>query len=193
MDYRGRLVASHGGAADGMYSRVVLVPEERLGMVILTNGMTSLQTALSYRILDAVLGGEERDWSTEYLERHRRGQQRWAEQWVEWEDARVEGTRPSLPLDGYAATYGGALYGDATVTVENDALVLRLLPNPDLVADLSHWHHDTFLIEWRHEFPWFDRGWAQFLLDRTGAAVEMRLDVPNEDFWFQELEFRRQD
>jgi len=193
MDYHGRLVASHGGAADGMYSRVVLVPEERLGMVILTNGMTSLQTALSYRILDAFLGTAERDWSAEYLARHRRGQERWAARWSQWEDNRVLGTQPSLPPEGYTGTYGGDLYGDATVLIENGTLVLRLQPNPDLVADLSHWHHDTFLIEWRHEFPWFDRGWAQFVLDRTGAVAEMRLDVPNEDFWFHELQFRKQD
>jgi CubicO group peptidase (beta-lactamase class C family) len=193
MDYLGRKVVSHGGAADGMYSRVVLVPEEKLGMVILTNAMTSLQTALSYRILDAFLGGTERDWSAEFLESHRRGQQRWAERWAQWDGERAQDTTPSLPLDGYAGTYRGPLYGDATVKLEDGALVLRLLPNPDLVADLTHWHHDTFLIEWRHEFPWFERGWALFVLDRNGAIVEMKLDVPNEDFWFTELELKKQD
>jgi CubicO group peptidase (beta-lactamase class C family) len=191
MDYLGHKVASHGGAADGMYSRVVLVPEENLGMVILTNSMTSLPTALSYRILDAYLGGAERDWSSELLADDSRGKERWADRWAQWERERVPNTTPSLALDQYAGTYGGALYGDATVTLENGALVLRLLPNPDMVADLSHWHHDTFLIEWRHEFPWFDRGWAQFALDRTGNVEEMKLDIPNEDFWFTELEFRK--
>ncbi len=191
MDYLGRKVVSHGGAADGMYSRVVLVPEEDLGIVILTNAMTSLQTALSYRILDVFLGGSERHWSAEFLDIHRRGRERWAQRWTRWELERVPNTTPSLALEDYSGTYGGALYGDATVTLEDGSLVLRLLPNPDLVADLSHWHHDTFLIEWRHEFPWFDRGWAQFILDRAGTAVEMRLDVPNEDFWFHELEFRK--
>jgi hypothetical protein len=191
MDYRGRMVASHGGAADGMYSRVVLVPEENLGMVILTNSMTSMQTALSYRILDAYLGGEERDWSSEFLADHRRGKEQWARRWAEWESERIPNTRPSLDLEQYAGTFGGALYGDATVELENGALVLRLLPNPDLVGDLTHWNYDTFLIEWRHEFPWFDHGWVQFVLDRNGDVAELKLDVPNEDFWFTELEFKR--
>ena len=53
MDYRGRKVASHGGAFDGMYSRVALVPEEILGVVILTNSMSWISTALTYQILDA--------------------------------------------------------------------------------------------------------------------------------------------
>ena len=191
MDYRGRMVASHGGAADGMYSRVVLVPEEHLGMVILTNSMTSMQTALSYRILDAYLGGQERDWSSEFLADHRRGQEQWAQRWAQWERERIPNTSPSLDLDEYSGTFGGPMYGDATVELEDGALVLRLLPNPDLVGDLTHWHHDTFLIEWRHEFPWFDDGWAQFVLDRNGDVAELKLDVPNEDFWFTELEFRR--
>lgn len=193
MDYRGRMLASHGGAADGMYSRVVLVPEEDLGMVILTNAMTSLQTALSYRILDAYLGGEVRDWSAEFLVDHRRGKERWAERWAQWQRERVSNTTPSLELEEYTGTFGGALYGDATVELEDGFLVLRMLPNPDLVGDLTHWHHDTFLIQWRHEFPWFDDGWAQFVLNRNGKVVEMKLDVPNEDFWFHELEFRKRE
>jgi CubicO group peptidase (beta-lactamase class C family) len=193
MDYRGRMIASHGGAADGMYSRVVLVPQENLGIVILTNSMTSMQTALSYRILDAYLGGEERDWSAEFLVDHRRGKERWAERWAQWERDRIPNTTPSLELGEYTGTFGGALYGDATVELENGTLVLRMLPNPDLVGDLTHWHHDTFLIQWRHEFPWFDDGWAQFVFNRNGKVVEMKLDVPNEDFWFDELEFRKRD
>ncbi|MBE0595029.1 MAG: serine hydrolase [Gemmatimonadales bacterium] len=193
MDYLGRKVMSHGGAADGMYSRVVLVPEERLGMVILTNSMTSLPTALSYRILDAYLGGPERDWSAEFLAADNRGAERWAARWAQWDRERVPNTTPSLALDGYTGTFGGPLYGDATVTLEDGGLVLRLLPNPDLVGDLTHWHHDTFQVVWRHEFPWFGRGWVQFVLDRTGRVVELRMDVPNEDFWFNELEFKKRD
>jgi len=162
-------------------------------MEILTNSMTSMQTALSYRVLDAYLGGEERDWSAEFLVDHGRGKERWAERWAQWERERVPNTTPSLELEDYTGTFGGALYGDATVELENGALVLRMLPNPDLVGDLTHWHHDTFLIQWRHEFPWFDDGWAQFVLNRNGTVVELKLDVPNEDFWFHELEFRKRE
>ena len=56
-DDRGRLVVSHGGGYDGMFSRVVLVPEEKLGMAVLTNSMTSASTAVTNMILDAYLGG----------------------------------------------------------------------------------------------------------------------------------------
>ena len=48
------------------------------------------------------------------------------------------------------------------------------------------------LVRWRRPFPWFGEGTVQFVLDAYGAVAEMKIDVPNEDFWFTELEFRRQ-
>lgn len=193
MDYRGRKVMTHGGGYDGMFSRVALVPEEGLGVVVLTNSMTSLPVALTYRILDAYLGGEARDWTGEYLERAKESRQRTAERRRKFAEERVEGTSPSLPLEDYTGTYGGPMYGDARVTLEDGHLVVSFLPNPDLVGDLTHYHYDAFVIEWRRDFAWFDEGTVQFLLDTSGAVSEMKIDVPNEDLWFHELEFKRKE
>jgi CubicO group peptidase (beta-lactamase class C family) len=190
-DYRHRFVAEHGGAADGMFSHLALVPEEKLGFVILTNSDTGVSSALSYTILDAYLGGDRRDWSRLLLDRARQAaeQKRLARGRIE--KARLQGTRPSLPIGKYAGTYVSTLYGEAAVTVDNGGLVLRLLPNPDMVADLSHWHVDTFELTWRRAFPWFGSGRAQFVLDHDAGVTELKLDVPNDDFWFYELDFKK--
>jgi CubicO group peptidase (beta-lactamase class C family) len=190
-DYLGRLVVSHGGGYDGMFSRVVLVPEEGLGVVVLTNSMTSLGTALANHVVDVFLGAEEQDWSRSMLASFETARQRFETRQAAAGQARVSGTRPSLALEEYAGTYGGALYGDGTVSVEDGNLVLRLLPNSDLVADLTHLHHDTFFIQWRDTFAWFGPGTATFILDASGEVDEVRLDVPNDDFWFHELELKR--
>jgi CubicO group peptidase (beta-lactamase class C family) len=190
-DYRGRLVASHGGGYDGMFSRVVLLPAENLGVVVLTNSMTGIPTAIANHIIDAYTGGQERDWSAVLLERERASAAREAERRAAAVRQAVSGTRPSLPLQAYTGTYGGALYGDAAVALEDGRLVLRLLPNPDFVADLRHLHFDTFLIEWRRPWPWFGAGTAQFVLAADGAVARLQLDVPNEDLWFHELDLTR--
>ncbi len=192
-DYQGRLVASHGGGYDGMYSQVVLVPEEGLGIVVLTNSMTSVGSAIANTIRDAYLGVPEQDWSGRMLEAFRSERREFEARPDRFLAERVSGTRPSLELAGYAGTYGGEMYGDATVTLEGGKLVLRLLPNPDLVADLTHLHFDTFLVEWRGTFAWFGRGAATFLLDPMGKVTEMKLDVPNDDLWFYELELKRKE
>jgi len=192
-DYQGRLVASHGGGYDGMFSRVVLVPEEGLGIVVLTNSMTSVSTAIANTILDAYLGAEEREWSEPMLDSWRSARERFEARQARFLEAGAPQTRPSLGLDSYTGTFGGAMYGDATVSLENGGLVLRLLPNPDLVADLTYLHHDTFLIEWRETFAWFGAGAATFLLNPYGEVTEVKLDVPNDDLWFHELELKRKD
>ena len=65
----------------------------------------------------------------------------------------MAGTQPSHPLDKYTGTYGGAFYGDATVSLENGNLMLRLLPMLDLKGQLTHWHYDTFEIRVGTRFP----------------------------------------
>jgi CubicO group peptidase (beta-lactamase class C family) len=191
MDYLSRRIVSHGGAYDGMYSRVVLVPEESLGLVILTNSTTGISSALMYRVLDAYLGGEERDWAADNLPGEKRGKRAFVERQERIWEGRVQGTQPSLSLEAYAGTYGGPMYGDATVTMENGGLVVQFLPSPELIGDLKHLHYDTFVVEWRNDFPWFGIGTVQFEMDAAAAVAAMKVEVPNDDFWFYELEFKR--
>ena len=191
-DYRGRKVVTHSGGLDGMTSRVALLPEENLGVVVLTNSETPLQSFLYYKVFDVFTGAPARDWSADYLARARSAREREEAEAKKAEAARVPDTRPSLPLAAYAGAYGGQMYGDARVTEEGGRLVVRLLPSPAYVGDLEHWHFDTFRIKWRESVVYpYPRGWVTFTLDPQGRVGEMKIDVPNPDFDFKELEFKR--
>ncbi len=192
-DYRGRKITTHGGGYDGMYSQVMMVPEEHLGIVVLTNAMTGIAGTLTYRVLDAYLGGAERDWSAEALPGWLASRERFHARQDHAEAGRVPNTTPSLDLEAYTGTFGGEMYGDASVEVEDGHLVLKLLPNPDLVADLEHLHYDTFIVHWRKNLAWFGKGTAHFELDAAGNVHEIELDIPNDDLWFDELELERRD
>lgn len=191
-DYRGRKVVTHSGGLDGMTSRVALLPEENLGVVILTNSETPLQAFLYYKVFDVFTGAPPRDWSADYLARVKAAREREAAEAKKVEEARVPNTKPSLPLSSYVGTYGGQMYGDAKVSEENGRLVVRLVPSPNYVGDLEHWHFDTFRIKWRDSVVYpYPRGWVTFQLDPQGKVSEMKIDVPNPDFDFKELEFKR--
>lgn len=191
-DYQGRLVASHGGGLDGMISRVAMMPEERLGLVVLTNSETPLSNVLGNKIFDVFLGVPKRDWSADYLARAKQRKEVAAAAAKKVEDSRVHDTKPSLPLSSYAGTYTGAMFGDAKLTEEQGRLVLRLAPSPNFVGDLEHWHFDTFRVKWREGIVYpFPRGFVTFTLDPQGRPAEMKIDVPNPDFDFKELEFKR--
>lgn len=190
-DFKGRKTVSHGGGYDGMYSRVLMVPKEKLGVVVLTNSMTGISTAIANHIVDEYLGGAKRDWSAEGLKRDTEGRKEFYERIQKTITPAAVGTKPSRGLDAYTGRFTSDLYGDVTVTKEGEGLVLRLLPNKDLVADLKHLHYDTFVIGWRQEFAWFGSGTAQFVMSSRGKFDEIRLDVPNDDLWFYELKLMR--
>ena len=69
-DYQGRKTVSHGGGLDGMISQTAMMPSENLGLVVLTNSETSVNSIRMNNIFDVFLNAEpKRDWSAERLKR----------------------------------------------------------------------------------------------------------------------------
>ncbi len=172
-DYRGRELDQHGGNIDGMSALVAIMPEEKLGLVILTNANGSpLPTIVMNRVLDAFLGAELRDWSAAYrtLADKQKAIAKQAEQ--KRLAQRVAGTSPSLPLEKYAGTYVDSMYGEARVKLDGGKLHMSYGRIFD--GDLEHWHFDTFRARWRdialgHSF-------ASFALDPEGKVASVNLE-----------------
>jgi len=191
-DYHGRKVVSHSGGLDGMISQVGMMPEENLGVVILSNSETSLPSMMMNKVFDVFLGVPPRDWSGEVLARTKAAANEDKEEEQKLEAERAKNTTPSLPLAKYAGTYTGEMYGDAKITEENGKLVLRLVPAPNFVGDLEHWQYDTFRVKWRPSIVYpFHKGFVTFTINAQGQVDEMKIDDPNPDFDFKELKFNR--
>ena len=192
-DYQGRKIVNHSGGYDGMYSRVTLLPEEKLGIVVLTNSMTGITTPITMKAIDVLLAVEERDWSQEALPRAKKSADKKKNRIDKKVAAREVGTMPTLPLEAYTGNYYDPMYGAAKVTIEDGHLVLNFAPAPHLKSDLSHWHYDTFKINWREVHAWFDFGTAQFVLNNNNEVIGIEFDVPNDDIFFDEIHFKKTD
>jgi len=190
-DYHGHKLVGHGGGYDGMYSEVLMVPEKKLGIVVLTNSMTPIGNTIAYTLVDRFLGAPKRDWSEENWKQFQRSRTEFYQRIQKAVTPAVENTQPSHPLDSYTGSFECPLYGKAKVELVDGKLRLRLLPYPDLTADLEHLHYDTFAIRWHRSFSWFESGSAHFLADAQGKFVQIKLDVPNDDLWFHELNLQR--
>lgn len=191
-DYHGRFRAGHTGGYPGMVSAVALIPGEKLGVVILTNGMKPIFSALVNYTLDAFLKATPRDWSKENLERYRNFQQR-DTRIQDRINNRIPDTKPTLAQRECIGKYTTPAYGNITVTDENGKLKIRFEHTPDLTATLSHWHHDTWKMEWDHPevIAWFSFGTVKFETDNNGKVTGLSFDVPNDDFWFEELNAKK--
>jgi hypothetical protein len=192
-DYRGRKIVSHTGGLSGMTSQTTLVPDEHLGIVILTNGESGIFSALTWRLLDHFLGAPATDWAG--IQARLQDQNRAAGDSIERAQraARDSLSQPSLPPARYAGTYHDSLYGDADVANENGGLVLRFAHSPAFVGDLVHWQYDTYVARWRQRN--LADAFVTFTLNPDGSVDGYRMAAvsPLADFSFdyQDLHFKR--
>jgi CubicO group peptidase (beta-lactamase class C family) len=169
-DYRGELAVFHTGSIDGTSAIVGLLPERRAGVVIFANrDHAELRHALMYRVFDMVLGGPRRDWSAELKTLYDGLARQTREAAAKEASSRVPDTHPSLALERYAGVYGDSLYGTAEVRQWDHGLVLE--QSPRLVADLQHWHYDTFRAVWRSR--WLHPSLVTFRLGPDGAVAAL--------------------
>lgn len=191
-DYNGRKIINHSGGLDGMLSYTVLIPEENAGFVVLTNSESPGFAVMMNKIRDVLVNAPKRDWNAEAAENTKRSKTAAEEEAKKVDATRVPNTKPTLALSSYAGKYSDKMYGDITVAEENGKLVMRFLPSPNFVADLEHWHYDTWVIKWQPSVSYnFPRGFATFTIDKNGKPDELKIDQPNNDFWFYELAPKR--
>ncbi|WP_207504604.1 serine hydrolase [Telluribacter humicola] len=189
-DYQGHLRVSHTGGYDGMITSVNLLPDQNLGVVILTNGLKAPINALAHYTFDAFLGRPETDWSKKDLDRTN---QSYANDTrvADLKAKRILNTKPTQPLSAYAGTYHTDVYGDITVREANGALEISFEHTPNLNSTLSHWHYDTFQMHWKKEHPWFTFATVKFTTDNNQKVTGIEFEVPNDDFWFYELNAKK--
>lgn len=147
-DDAGRLRLSHSGAFElGANTNVTMLPLERLGIVVLTNGApVGLADAVALDFFDfAEHGKATADWLGlagslyEQMEQAGRSPTDYA--------SPPASARPAQDSAAYTGSYVSPYYGKATVTADDTgALTLALGPKP-LRFPLTHYDGDTFSFE----------------------------------------------
>ncbi|MDX5348309.1 MAG: serine hydrolase, partial [Hymenobacteraceae bacterium] len=189
-DYHGKLVAHHGGGLPGYISKIAFVPEENLGLVVLTNGESYLPSALMYQLIDMMLDKPNQDWAGQYLKLQQANEAQKQKAKQERAAKRATGTKPSVALEKYTGTYEDKMYGKAEVSLQNNQLQFKMLPTQKLfTGQLEHWHHNTFKIELADKF--LPEGFVTFNLNSNGEVTGFTIDLPNPDFHFYNLKFEK--
>lgn len=186
-DYRGHLTVSHTGGLLGMTSRVLLVPDARLGVTVLENqDDRGAYDAVAWSIVDSYLGAPPTDW-IKTLRVADDAQESAAAQ----RDKPRDHEKPSLPRTAYAGRYRDSWYGDAAVTMDGGRLLLRFTHTPALTGDLEPFDGDTFIARWRDRALHAD-AIVTFTIE-TGKVTHMRLEpvssLTDFSFDFHDLDF----
>jgi CubicO group peptidase (beta-lactamase class C family) len=182
----GHLVAGHGGGYDGMYSRVVLVPDLNLGIVVLTNSMTGFPRALSTEIVNQYMGKSSATWLDDGLKGERAGHANWFthQDSVSYLLSLAQNKPDAHPL--VLGTYRDATYGNFTVTAgAGKNLELSFPQAPQLDALLQPVGGDHYKLTWRERHAWVDQGLA--FTEQKDGKLALRLYIPNEDIFYDSI------
>jgi CubicO group peptidase (beta-lactamase class C family) len=195
-DYDGAERVTHTGGLIGMVSYVSLLPEQHVGLIVLTNQQSGgAMSAMMQTLLDAFLHQPPRDWVAVWQKREA-DQARQAEAADKAADAAIQaaGGHSFLPIDAYVGVYHDPWRGDATVSKVGDKLRLVFSRTADMQGDLQPMKGDVFAVRWD------DRSLkADALVNfRTGfdgkvSGMTMAPLSPTTDFSFdfQDLDFTR--
>src|SRR6266481_7234209 len=114
-DYHGRKLVGHTGGVSGFVSRVMLVPEENLGVVILTNAEEEgAFDSILFHLLDSYFAVSSTDWIAAFKAAKDEREKAAAQVMIDF-DKRPDVAKPSLPLNEYAGVYKDAWYGPASI------------------------------------------------------------------------------
>ncbi|RPI58095.1 MAG: serine hydrolase [Chloroflexi bacterium] len=140
--YRGHTLIHHGGNIDGFSSLVSFVPDEGVGVVVLTNMNSSFLTYVAtFDLYDRLLSLCLVDWGPRL-----KGEMDAMLAAVEKGKEKSEAERrldapPSHPLAAYAGVYQHPGYGPFAVTLDGDRLTAHY---NQFDLPMTHYHYDIF-------------------------------------------------
>ncbi len=174
-EFKGYKMVRHSGGLSGMISLQVLIPEKNIGVVVLTNrAPNTLPWVIAYTILEQMLGFSQTDWNAEFLALREKGGMAKEAKAQKLLSERSRGTKPSLSLSAYTGDYFEDFSGPAKMKIKDGKLVFNYKPR--YVADLEHWHFDTFRVMWRN--PIYDmpaESFANFQLNENGNVSKVTI------------------
>ena len=145
-DYEGKELVQHTGGVNGFVTSVTLVPEENLGVVVLTNtDQNGLFLALKWEILDAYLGLPYRNYSDTFFERFGKGREREEKRIEELQDSVNMNLIPALPHDEYTGRYVHDVYGYSDITRDGNILEMSFEHHSNLKGKLESLGGNRFL------------------------------------------------
>jgi CubicO group peptidase (beta-lactamase class C family) len=136
-EYDGKRVVSHTGGVNGFVTSVTLIPEDKLGIIVLTNtDANNFYEALKWEIMDAYLGLPYRNYSKVYYGFYTNGLKQEAD-WLKKKKDTTAMAVDNIPRSSYTGEYQHEVYGKMNIILENKKLVARFEHHKGRYAELE--------------------------------------------------------
>lgn len=185
----GNFQASHTGGLSGIVTQVTILPEMKLGIIVLTNQQSGAAfNSVTNSIKDGYLNIKGQDRIKTYNDNRLKNEKQAAEIVAKtWEDIataqKVNTTKPEVK--NFYGTFKDAWFGEVTISEVNGKMHFQAKNAPKLKGDMTYYKGDTFIVKW------YDRSldadaFVNFSLDNNGKAdgFKMASISPLTDFSF---------
>jgi CubicO group peptidase (beta-lactamase class C family) len=140
--YRGHIRVEHGGNIDGFSADVCLMPDDSVGLVVLTNmNNTQLTSVIRNDIIDRMLDMTEIDWNSKLLADRKLMLEGMKKSKEAVEDNPGKDSEPSHPLKDYTGKFEHPAYGIMEIILTDDGLKASF---HGLESPLKHYSYDNF-------------------------------------------------
>ena len=170
LDHRGKRILAHGGMIDGFRVQVTLLPDEKLGIVLLNNlHETRMNQAVTNTLIDLYCGLPGRDWNA-FFQKIVADSDAARRATISARDkARVTNTKPTLAVEDYVGEYDDPGYGKVTVTAKAGSLTLAW---SSFRCPLEHYQNDVFRVTGEY----FEDKLVEFAATPGRGAIAIRFE-----------------
>lgn len=184
--YQKEPILFHRGLIDGFSNCICMIPEKKIGIIVLSNLNNSVfpKVAVNH-LLDFILDCPSKNWHEEKLSEVKLWLADQSQQATKKELFRQQGTQLTHPMNAYIGEYEHPAYGTCLITL-NDKGELEVSLN-HLLYGLAHWHFDVFSIKGLNDEQLLEGRKVQFLMDKYGhiSSVKIPMDAYSKDISFK--------
>ncbi len=197
-DVKGMKQCTHTGGLAGIVTQITLIPEMKLGIIVLTNQQSGAAfNTITNTIKDSYLGVMGQDRLQQMIERVQKGEDEakktTSEIWANIETQQKTSTK-MIAIDSFTGTYTDAWFGDIVISSNKGKTRFNSKRSPRLKGDMLYYKGNTFVVKWDDRSMDAD-AFVVFSLNTEGKAdgIKMSAISPLTDFSFdfQDLDFKR--
>jgi len=179
-DYHGNRVVFHEGNIDGMSASFAVLPEKKIGIIILTNMHkgTIGKVILNY-VFDKYLGVKPvTDWNKNLLDQAEKKRTSEYAAKEKKEAERLTNAQPSFDVSRCVGVYHSDLYGNLVISqAEGSGMQCQFLA---FNGELKHWENDSFVFNPSQNYPLFTEAFSFVFSVHNGKIASVRIQYPDE-------------
>jgi hypothetical protein len=196
-DINGHLQVSHTGGLDGIVTQTIMFPNEKLGIIVLTNQQSGAAfTVISNTIKDSYLGLQKFDHLANLTQDRKQAEDN-ADKITDEVWAQVDKNikaKTKIDTKKYIGTYQDNWFGEVSIYEKKGKLYFTSKRSPRLTGELFFYKDQNFVVKWNIRSFHADSH-IFFDIDTTEKAnhFTMKAISPLTDFSydFHDLDFTR--